>query len=673
MRTALRRRGGAPADAPTAEARERPAALALAAGIAVLLAGALFAGGGSDSTDLLWVGGGAVILIALAAAAVLVGGLPRPELGPSAAAFAALLGGLAVWMGVSILWSLEPSRSWGYLNRGLVYVAFALLGLMLGALLRDAPRRVALGLGVLLGAVLAWSLLGKVFPDLGPELTRNARLRAPVGYWNALALLGVFALSLSLYAVSERGRPVVRAAGAVLAYLAIVAIALTFSRGAVIIAALAVALWLALSRRVLETLSGLAFAGIAALTLSAWAFTRPGLVDEGELERASDGRLFGILLVLGGAVVFRRVLGLARGRWPERLPAERRRELGVAALAAIGAVLVIAFVVVSVRAGGPGEWIDARVSEFANPASASLTERSERLTTASSNHRWRWWGGAWDSFADDPLEGTGAGSFGLAHRLYRTEYAPAAREPHSFPLQLLGELGLVGAALGLGALVALLLAARASLARLQGTDRSAALALAVCGVAFGLHLLIDIGWDFVAVSAPAFVMLGVLASAGRRARSRGRRLVLPAIAVAGAAGGVLFSLASPWLAERRADESIEAVSRGDFAAAAAAAEDAHGLNPLSPEPLFRWAVAEEVRGDEAEARRLYVKAVDLQPLDPETWFQLGVFELDAAGDCRAAYTYLNRSYTLDRFGPAGEPGGPLDVARAAVNAGRERC
>ena len=35
----------------------------------------------------------------------------------------------------------------------------------------------------------------------------------------------------------------------------------------------------------------------------------------------------------------------------------------------------------------------------------------------------------------------------------------------------------------------------------------------------------------------------------------------------------------------------------------------------------------------------------------------------------AAYTFLNESYTLDPSGSQWVPGGPLDVARDAVNAG----
>ena len=53
--------------------------------------------------------------------------------------------------------------------------------------------------------------------------------------------------------------------------------------------------------------------------------------------------------------------------------------------------------------------------------------------------------------------------------------------------------------------------------------------------------------------------------------------------------------------------------------------------------------------------------------DAEAWYEYGVFELQV--DCfpLRAYQYLNRSYTLDPFGPTSRKGGALDKARRLVN------
>jgi tetratricopeptide (TPR) repeat protein len=75
------------------------------------------------------------------------------------------------------------------------------------------------------------------------------------------------------------------------------------------------------------------------------------------------------------------------------------------------------------------------------------------------------------------------------------------------------------------------------------------------------------------------------------------------------------------------------------------------------------ALAEELRGDVDAAERLYVDAVDLQPRNPETWYELGLFEFESREDLGAALRFLDRSYALDAYGPAGAK---LDEVRAAI-------
>ncbi len=153
---------------------------------ALVLAGfALFAGGGAGDGSVAWLGAGALaVLLAALALQGLPGGLLRVL--PLAA--------LAAWCGVTIAWSTMPDRSWDYANRGLLYLLFALVGLTLAG----ERERLASGLAALLGAVAVWALAGLVFPGLNGDASRTARLMAPVGLWNQLALLGDFALPLAL-------------------------------------------------------------------------------------------------------------------------------------------------------------------------------------------------------------------------------------------------------------------------------------------------------------------------------------------------------------------------------------------------------------------------------------------------------------------------------------------
>lgn len=627
---------------------------------ALLLAAALFFGGGSSDEPLVWIGGGAVFLGAAAASAALAGVLPRPAPGRAGVAFLALLSGLVLWSGLSILWSIEPDRSWSYFNRGVAYLAFAVVGLHAGALLRRAPRVVAAGLAVLLAAVLLWALAGKVVPALFPDGGRVARLRQPIGYWNALALLLATALPLALWlAARRRHGHALRAAGAVFAYAAIVALLLTYSRGGVVVAVVAVAAWLAVASPRLESLAALLLATPAAVAVSAWAFSRPGVVDDVQpySVRVRDGAWFGVVLVLGGALVGSLAFLASRLEARRPLPVARRRLLTRLAAVGLAASVLLAVSVAALRGPSPGEWL----REFKNPTTVQVTQDPSRLGTLSSNNRWTWWTEAWQVFREAPLKGTGAGSFELARRQLR-ENSLVVTEPHNLALQFLSETGLAGFLLATGAAGSALLGAAAVLRRLEGAEQAAAAALAVGIPAYLLHALIDFDWDFVAVSAPLFFVVGVLLSAGRAPVGASRRLV-PALGVAVLALSAFYSLAAPWLATRRVGNAYEAIERGDLSGAVAKAEEAHRLNPLAVKPLFVWALAEDVRGNDPEAKRIYVRAVDLQPLNWRTWYELGAFEFKSLEEPDRALRHLDRSYALDPWGPAGPL---LDEVRAAL-------
>src|SRR5215211_5176870 len=456
--------------------RERPPAPLLIA-LAISAAAAFF-GGGASTRTLPWVGGAAVVAVA---ALVVVRGLPRgwPALVPLVA--------LALWCALSIGWSDLGDRSWDYANRTLVYAAFAALGLFLA----DRTRGLATGLAAVLGAVAVWSLAGKALPWLYDDYGRIARLRAPVGIWNQLALLGDYALPLALWLAWRR-----RVLGALLAYGWLIAIVLTYSRGGVLVAVAVVAAWFVLSRRWVEAGATLLAAGVPATAVVGVALLLPGVTDDGQphATRVRDGAVFALVLLAGAAVA----AVAARVPLPERTPALRR-----AALAAAVVVGVVAVSAVAVRA--PSLWRD-----FTSTTETQLPNSSARFAAAGSNHRWVWWKQAWDGWEERPVVGTGAGSFALTNLRYRTTYLDQATEPHNVPLQFLSETGLVG--------LALVVAALGSLVAAAGPRRE--LALAFFLPAFAVHALLDLDWDFLAVAAPAFLAAGAVA--GRPGRLGGR-------------------------------------------------------------------------------------------------------------------------------------------------------
>src|SRR3954468_4756750 len=166
------------------------ARLLLGAGGALVAVSALFSAGSSGGR-LVWIG---VAALAVATAVVVgaLAGLPRPALSREAVVALGFFAAFVAWNGVSVVWSIEGDRSWAYFNRGLAYLALAVLGLWLGPWVREWAYVLAGTLALPLG----WALLGKAVTALGSS-GRVARLSSPIGYWNALGLLFAMAVPLA--------------------------------------------------------------------------------------------------------------------------------------------------------------------------------------------------------------------------------------------------------------------------------------------------------------------------------------------------------------------------------------------------------------------------------------------------------------------------------------------
>ena len=645
-------------DAASGGKRTGAAALLLAA-VAVLVAWAFFAGGasGTDATAPL---GTAAVLVA---AALVVGWsrrrimLPRLDRAGLVAAGAAV--GLVAWTGLSIWWSIAGDRSWDALANGIVLLAFGIVGLAAGLLPGRPLRSLALLLAVALGVVLVWALLGKAIPALGPDDVGSvARLKGSIGYWNALALLADAALAIGLWllvSVPERfGRP----AGALLFYTATIVVLMTQSRAGAIAAVVVVAMALWLSDRGVEAaLLGL-LAGGPAVVVVAWAFTRPALVEDGatRADRVSDGRLLGVLILIGIAAVLALVALVPAGR----LVATRRGDVVRGLVGAVALVVVVGAVGLVASVGNPFTWAADQIG-----GSGAVVNDPGRLGSLETNNRIVWWGEAWDVFRAHPAGGTGARTFEIARKRYRDDAANVT-EPHSLPLQLLSDTGLPGFLLGVALVVGLGLGLRGTVRRLESGERAAAVGLVALPLVFGLHSLVDYDLDFLAVAAPTALVSGALLAAGRPfaiARSR-------AIVTAGAVVGALVAiwvLAAPELSARAVARAYRQFDAGDLAAAASSARRAQSLNPLSPEPLYARATVVSAAGDDAAAERFYLQATRLQPENPDTWWELGVFRQIALGNQCSAYFAFNAAYTLDPKSNRFTPKGPLAQAAAAVN------
>jgi O-Antigen ligase len=624
------------------------ALLLLGAGGVLAAVSALFSAGSSNGR-LAWLGLAALCVAAALGVAALLGS-PRPALSREALVALGFLVAFVCWSGISVLWSIEGDRSWAYLNRGLVYLAFALVGLALGPFVREWAYVLAGALALPLG----WALLGKAVPPLGSS-GRIARLSSPIGYWNALGLLFAMALPLALWLAARREhRHWLRALAVVYVYALVVGLLLTYSRGGVLAAGAAVALWFVFGAPRVESAAALLLGGGAGLGVAVWAFSRPGLAEDGQTHaaRVHDGAWFALVFLLAavavGAIAY---LGsLAEERRP--LSAARRRVLGRVALGVLAAGVALGVLALVVESKPEGWFRD-----FAQPTNPTQQVGPARLATASSSSRWLWWKEAWRAWDRQPWRGTGAGSFELTHRLLRTNNI-VVTEPHNVPLQFLSETGLVGFFFALASIAAAGVGVVKRLRGLEGDERAAATALAVLAAAYVLHSLVDFDWDFVAVSAPFFLSVGALLG-GPLVREEQRLAWSPIPAAAAIA--VALSLLTPWFAQRATDSALAAIAGGRPLQAYRDARDARSLNPLAVDPLLVQAKALERLGEVQAARSRYIDAVRLQPLNWWSWYQLGRFE-QGQQDWTRAIPPLERAVQLDSLNPL--PAAALEQARA---------
>jgi predicted Zn-dependent protease len=104
-------------------------------------------------------------------------------------------------------------------------------------------------------------------------------------------------------------------------------------------------------------------------------------------------------------------------------------------------------------------------------------------------------------------------------------------------------------------------------------------------------------------------------------------------------------LFAPWWSNKRFNAAF---NESTLPQLRADVKEAHSLNPLALDPLYTLA---EVDNNV----RWINDAVKLEPLNPDTWYTLAAFEL-RNGNARAAYAAAAKSYHLDPYGPAGQPG-----------------
>jgi hypothetical protein len=576
---------------------------------------------------LLW---GAVVLVAL-------GIVPARRVGRAAVVAGWLLAAFAAFTLLSAAWAPSAELAFEEFDRVVLLLAvFVVISLVATAVDR---ARIADGMACGIVAVGLLALGSRFFPhQIGSDATTllpavRARLNYPLGYWNGLGVLLALAVPLLLrIAVSGRRAAAALAVGAVPALGA--ALYLTASRGAALAVLVGVVAFLVFAERRVVGLAALAAGAVGTAVAVAVLRAQRGIVDVPLRGSAhgSTGLETAVLLALV-CVVTGAVFALVHGAATRH--ADSRRIVLAAVLGALALAVATLVAVHPVR----------RIHDFTRaPASGSSDLVENHLLSSSGNGRWQFWTAAVDEFRTQPLRGRGAGSFEPWWAQHGS-LPDFVRNAHSLYLETLGELGIVGLALLVGAF---LVGIVAGLRALRGRDRTAQAALVAAFLAFATAAALDWIWQLAAVAAVGIACLALLSTATEGPPARPRARLRVAVALAGAALVVMQAI--PLVSRLRLDASEAAVQRGHTNAALHDALAARDVEPWAVSPYLQLALVTEQAGELANARGWIREALRRDDEDWRLWLVASRIEAKQ-GDVAAAAHSLAEAIALNPRSP----------------------
>ncbi len=284
-------------------------------------------------------------------------------------------------------------------------------------------------------------------------------------------------------------------------------------------------------------------------------------------------------------------------------------------MSAFGLVVAVGLVGAAARLGSPLTAARDAYDSFRAPAPLQEQNLNERLFSFSAGPRIPQWRVALESFSEQPVLGSGAGTYEQAW-LFHRRLPGKVRDAHSLYLENLAELGVVGLGLLLTAFSVPLIAA------LRARRRGLVPAAAGAYVAYLAHAGIDWDWELPAVTVPALVcgvsVLAAARAAGTRPLTGQARagtvvatLLLAVIALVGLVGNSALATSRQAASGRPSD-------------AAAEARKAQRWAPWSAEPWQALGEAQRARGNPAAARRSYREALERDSRNWRLWYELAL-------------------------------------------------
>ena len=634
---AIRTRGDEPARA--VQRWTNVPALAVLAVFGLALGLSPLAGGFYDSS--IWAQAGMALLIVLTAA-LIAGPVALPRRAVVAPAAVAALAALSL---ASALWTDSIQQAVVEANRLLIYAsALALLVVLLrsdrGAVLAFA----AFAAGAV--AVAGWVLAGMLRGD--ESLFLGGRLNEPLGYINGQASFFVLAFWPCLALGERRGDG---GAATLLAGLGLAAATLFAglavlgqSRGAALAGALSLLLVVALlPGRLRRIVALLASAACLAPAMPVLLDVYSGGVAPGELRHATGAVA---LASAGAGLLWALLVAVERRARASGLRLRRAAVAGVAALALVGAAAAV------VSAERIASFADRQYTAFVKLGGAQGEPTASRLATGAGN-RYDYWRIAVDTWQANPVAGVGAGGYDKPYFARRTT-GEDIRQPHSLPLQVLAELGILG---GVVFAAALLLIAAGTWRRIRNGGR-APIVVAGLGVATAWFVHTSVDWMHLLPGLTGVALLGAAVllrpsdmrdstrsrTDGAAPRPAGPRFA-PAILVGIAITVSALSLSRQGLSQHYVERAQSALA-SDPERALVEANRGLRLDREAISAYYAKAAALARFGEGDAARDVLLEATRREPRNFVTWALLGDLSV-RQGDLRAAQADYRRAARLN--------------------------
>jgi O-antigen ligase/polysaccharide polymerase Wzy-like membrane protein len=553
---------------------------------------------------------------------------------------AACLAAFTIWSYCTIAWAAVRGDAWNGSNRTVLYLAvFSLLAFW--QVRARAIWPALLGAGVVIAGEGVYTVERAIHASDPNQYIIGSRLSEPLGYPNATAAL-YMTIALLMFGLASRPWLPAPARGLALGLAGLCGVLniLGESRGSLFTLPIVVVVYFVL---VPGRLRSTAMLGLLALALLPLA--RPvAHVYGGDADRIQQELRHAINLT------FVACAALVAAGWLFAV-ADNHIHVSprVARIAGAATVTAVALALV-------GATIALRPWTHAEPAWHSFRHQLAPSSTAThfgslGSNRYDFWRVGLIEFKRHPIQGIGADNF-LVPYLQQRRSGEEPIYPHSLAIDLLSQTGIVGAALFLGFLAAVAVAA----VRIpKGYERELAGVCLAGGSVWLVHGTVDWLWEMPVLSVLGMALLGtasglapgqpmVLVATWSRARH--------AAAVTGAAAIALVAVASvslPWLSERFVQRAVGALP-GNPQTAFDLLDRARTLDPLSNRAdVLAGALAGRLHRYDL-MRRHYQNAVERSPDDWYANLELGI-AASLTGHRVLAQSALDRAARLN----PGEP------------------